>query len=329
MTPGNNFLRFNLCNYALYHYFKSDFLTIHNRSRNIQPENMFLMALRFFASGSMQLVVGDAVGMAQSTVSTALPKVCDAILLHRREYIRLPATAMECYRSSCEFARIAELPNIIGAIDCTHVRIQSLGGRFAEVYRNRKGYFSLNVQTISDSNLKILDIVARWPGSTHDQTIFINSAIRQRFERGDFGPYILIGDSGYGNTRYLATPYTAAAGNQADRHVQRYNRSLVSTRNVVERQYGVWKRRFPIIAYGMRLRKVQTIQKVILATAILHNRCIDERQPEPPTDDDFLNMAIEQGLVRQNEQVYLPDGPNARPDLARDRLIARLRERFP
>lgn len=147
--------------------------------------------------------MGDAVGMAQSTVSTALPKVCDAILLHRREYIRLAATAMECYRSSCEFARIAELPNIAGSIDCTQVRFQSLEGRFAEVYRNRKGYFSLNVQTISDSNLKILDI-----------------------------------------------------------------------------------------------------------------------------DDDFLNLAIEQGLVRQIEQVYLPDEPNAR-HLARDRLITRLRERFP
>lgn len=116
----------------------------------------------------------------------------------------------------------------------------------AELFRNRKGYFSLNVQTISDRNLRIRDVVARWPGATHDQTIFINSSIYQRFERGDFGEYTLIGDSGYANTKYLATPFTLSNVNIAvDRAAQRYNRSIISTRNVVERQYGLWKRRFP------------------------------------------------------------------------------------
>lgn len=39
------------------------------------------------------------------------------------------------------------LPHIDGAIDCTHVRLvgNNFGG-LAETYRNRKGYFSLNVQ---------------------------------------------------------------------------------------------------------------------------------------------------------------------------------------
>ena len=39
------------------------------------------------------------------------------------------------------------LPGVDGAIDCTHVRL--VNTRFqniAEVFRNRKGYFSLNVQ---------------------------------------------------------------------------------------------------------------------------------------------------------------------------------------
>jgi len=40
-----------------------------------------------------------------------------------------------------------ELPRIDGAIDCTHIRLTHT--RFQdieEIYRNRKGYFSLNVQ---------------------------------------------------------------------------------------------------------------------------------------------------------------------------------------
>lgn len=41
------------------------------------------------------------------------------------------------------------MPGIGGCIDCTHIghiKIQNPGGPDGEVFRNRKGYFSLNVQ---------------------------------------------------------------------------------------------------------------------------------------------------------------------------------------
>lgn len=39
------------------------------------------------------------------------------------------------------------LPSIDGAIDCTHIRlVHTTFQNIDEVYRNRKGYFSLNVQ---------------------------------------------------------------------------------------------------------------------------------------------------------------------------------------
>lgn len=67
----------------------------------------------------------------------------------------------------------------------------------------------MNVQTIADANLRIMNVVARWPGSTHDTIIFANSEVRQRFERGEFGRFIIIGDGGYANCEYLCTPYRA------------------------------------------------------------------------------------------------------------------------
>lgn len=70
------------------------------------------------------------------------------------------------------------IPNVIGLIDCTHVKVFSPGGEDPERYRNRKGYFSVNVQAIGSHNLKIMDIVARWPGSTHDSYIFDMSPIK-------------------------------------------------------------------------------------------------------------------------------------------------------
>lgn len=53
--------------------------------------------------------------------------------------------------------------------------------------------FSINTQLVGDSNLKIRDIVARWPGSTHDATIYNNSQIRARLEADHFPNAIVLG----------------------------------------------------------------------------------------------------------------------------------------
>ena len=95
-----------------------------------------------------------------------------------------------------EFYRLYGFPYIVGAIDCTHVQIQSTGGPIAEVFRNRKGTFSINVQCICDSKMRFTDIVCRWPGSTHDSRILENSCIYSKFENGLIDGLIL-GDGGY------------------------------------------------------------------------------------------------------------------------------------
>lgn len=139
-----------------------------------------------------------------------------------------------------------------------------------------KTFFSINVQTICDANLKILDIVARWPRSSHDSTIFNNSKIRRKYERGEMKDSLLIADSGYAQRNYVMTlvgnPHTIIdpASGITEVAVNRYNDSLIRTRNTVERRYGVWKRRFPILATGINVR-ITSSQSIIVATAVLHN----------------------------------------------------------
>ena len=87
----------------------------------------------------------------------------------------------------------------MGAIDCTHIKMSCPGGENGELFRNRKGYFAINVQTFVNNvcglNLEILNIVACLPGSVHNARIFVNSRICAQFERGDI-PGILLVDSG-------------------------------------------------------------------------------------------------------------------------------------
>lgn len=75
-----------------------------------------------------------------------------------------------------------------------------------------------------------------------------------------------------------------------------YNESHIRTRNAIERLIGIWKRRFPIIAYGIRL-KLETAMAIIPATAVLHNIAREMNEPEPPPPEDIdmneLNYLIE------------------------------------
>ena len=164
-----------------------------------------------------------------------------------------------------DFWRICAFPNVVGAIDCTHIKIPCPGGENAELFRNRKGYFSINVQAVCGPNLDILNIVARWPGSVHDARIFDNSRICAQFERGDIQD-MLLGDNGYPCRQYLMTPVI----NPQTRPQRRYNVAQIRIRNTVERMFGVWKRLFPCLSTTLRT-KLQTSLTIIVATALLYN----------------------------------------------------------
>jgi len=60
-----------------------------------------------------------------------------------------------------DFYKMRQFPKVIGAIDCTHIKIQSPNKNIGEKFRNRKGYFSINVQAVCNSNLQFTNIVAR------------------------------------------------------------------------------------------------------------------------------------------------------------------------
>lgn len=123
-------------------------------------------------------------------------------------------------------------------------------------YQNRKGNFSLNVQAICNANLPFMDFAARWPGSVHDCTIFNSSSVKNIFERGNMKDGLLLGDSGYSLSPYLLTwLHEPRSGSES-----LYNESHIRSRNCVERMFGVWKRRFPALALGLRMQVQKLFQ---------------------------------------------------------------------
>ncbi|KAF0753506.1 putative nuclease HARBI1, partial [Aphis craccivora] len=92
-----------------------------------------------------------------------------------------------------KFYKMYNMPGIGGCIDCTHIKIQNPGGPDSEVFRNRKGYFSLNVQVVCGPSMEFFDIVVKWPGSYHDSFIFSGSYANQYFADSIHNA-ILLGD---------------------------------------------------------------------------------------------------------------------------------------
>jgi nuclease HARBI1 len=53
-----------------------------------------------------------------------------------------------------------------------------------------------------------MDIVTRWPGSSHDSTIFSSSKInRDLHNEKKWSNSLIVADSGYANTNHIVIPF--------------------------------------------------------------------------------------------------------------------------
>lgn len=91
----------------------------------------------------IQIVNGDIRGYSQA--SRIVARVSKILASYVGQYINF-STQQRQRQNTNRFYEIANFPCIIGCIDCTHIRIANPGGNNGEVFRNRKGWFSLNVQ---------------------------------------------------------------------------------------------------------------------------------------------------------------------------------------
>lgn len=90
------------------------------------PAQQILLTIGYLASGSM-VTVGNFIGVTKSTASKHSWKVLQAIARLRPALICLKNDVESLDKKQKGFYKIARFPNVIGAIDCTHVRVQSPG----------------------------------------------------------------------------------------------------------------------------------------------------------------------------------------------------------
>lgn len=202
------------------------------------------------------------------------------------------------------------MPNVAGAIDCTHFQLRSPdGGPRRADYLDRERNFS-----IVDAGSRFLHITSGIPGSVHDSRILSESSLYAAATRavnpvlsapllevGEEGtiirPYIL-GDAGYPLLSWLLTPYPGSRATMGAVH-WRYNYLQSSARMVVECAFGLLKNRFRLLDGIIQVRNVARATDMITAACILHNICIASRDEALP---EFEAM----DFVEDLNEVYPP-----------------------
>ncbi|XP_048488930.1 putative nuclease HARBI1 [Plutella xylostella] len=233
---------------------------------NFQSKIKYTYLLRIF----LQKVCGDLHYVSQPTVCHIIERVSSVLATKLNKYIYFPRTRQDTETLKNAFEDLGAtrnlpgLPDIVGAIDCTHIKItRPRRIEHSEAYRNRHGWFSINVQAMVGPDMGIYDVVSRWPGSSHDSRIFRN--VHARLENRNIEG-ILVGDGGYACTGIMLTPVR----NPVTPAEENYNKVQIRTRNVVARTFGVLKRRFPCLQRGLGY-KLTTSCKIISTCCILHN----------------------------------------------------------
>uniref|UniRef100_A0A8C7Z876 Putative nuclease HARBI1 n=1 Tax=Oryzias sinensis TaxID=183150 RepID=A0A8C7Z876_9TELE len=246
------------------------------RSHSLSVEQQVLIGLRFYASGTFYQVVGDSIGVDNSTVNYVVKAVSIALASLVNQFVSFP-NDVQIAHTKHKFFTLGNMPNTIGVIDCTHVHIQAPHERDWE-YIKQKGGRSINIQLVGDADLIITNCVGKWPGSVHDARILRESALYRELQTNP-PDGIILGDSAYPLLPWLITPFLAASTPAQ----ARFNTAHCKKSCAIERLNGVLNRRFACLNY-LRVEP-QGACNIILACIVLHN--IATRRNVPLCEDVY------------------------------------------
>lgn len=267
-------------------FLREDLTFGYNRKGFLSPELQVLVALRFYATGSFQNVIGDTVHVDKSTVSRTIHRVTTALCSIARQHIHFP-NRVEANRQKVVFANMTRplgLPNVVGCVDGTQVQIEAPTQNEHE-YVNRRGKHSINVQIVCNADLRVINCVVKNPGSVHDARMLRESSVWRNFEQQPpLFDGLILGDSAYPLRDWLMTPLL----NPQTAQERRYNAAFKCTRATVERCIGVIKRRFHCLHAELRYTPGRAC-RIITACIVLHNIALEFGTPmedDPVNDDD-------------------------------------------
>ena len=284
------------------------------RSHSLPVSIQVLCALRFYAGGSFQKDSGDIHGISQSSASRCIHAVSTEICSMAKQYIQFPRDVIAVRSVMASFHDLGHFPNVLGCVDGTQVAIIS-PSKNENLYVCWKGFHSINVQVVCDAEMKFVNVVSKWPGSTHDSFIWSNSqiaAVMEHRSRMGSGRWLL-GDSGYPLRPFLMTPFWMNKL-KGKRRIIKVIKKLDQLWNAPLANWkpdsGAWTEQADVWC------SLQRSVRTIIACAVLHNICILNKIPEIENP----NIKIEVESSNESHTDNSAEGRTARAELIRMRF---------
>ncbi|MCO5563220.1 hypothetical protein L7F22_016857 [Adiantum nelumboides] len=265
----------------------------------IQAEKALACVLWRLAQGHSSKSEAEFYGLGESTIRKYVLIIC-RILSHNAFFQRYGICVSEGERLTKtmeDYEAITGLPQIAGAIDGSHIRLQRKPAKqyYPAQYMCRHGFPSILLQGIVDSNKLFWSVVCKAAGGVHDSTHFKDSSIYSSMKRGEaldrprivlqgevIRPYLLA-DSAYKAKTFVVKPFRVKAGLFV-REKREFDRKLSKGRVNIENAFPLLKNRWRILReLSVDITSAPT---VVAACCLLHNFVQLRGEVEPQEQDD-------------------------------------------
>lgn len=277
----------------------------------IPVEKRVAIALWRLATGNSFRTIGLTFGVGRCTAMNIKDDFCTALMRRVNEFIKLHTTENDTRKAIQGFENISTFPQVVGALDGTHIRIAAPNDN-PNSYYNREKNYSVVLQGVADANGKFIHVSTGYAGSIHDARILrmsslytaiennriLNSPVR-RIAGRDVKP-LLVADPAYKLPSWCMKPYPQARGITPCQ--ERFNKSLSSARVVIEQAFGLLKGRWRCLL-TKHDESVDKVPSTIITCCILHNICLtlnDDTEIDAVNDDNNANGPLPGHLINQD-----------------------------
>eukprot|EP00918_Siedleckia_nematoides_P007840 GHVU01017073.1.p1 GENE.GHVU01017073.1~~GHVU01017073.1.p1 ORF type:complete len:405 (+),score=31.62 GHVU01017073.1:240-1454(+) len=300
----------------------------------VTPATKVACTIRWLAGGSYH-DIRRVYRMSKTHFYDVVYQVIDAINDDPGLEVHFPRTPEEREAMAAGFARESAEGVIDGCIGCVDGWLCPIAapssnsvGRVSAFFSGHYHRFGINVQACADYYARITAFSCQSAGGCNDSGAFLEWGLAALVE-GNTEYRYLVGDNAYPNRRWLLTPFNILeVANRPDRET--YNRFLGSTRQVVERAFGIFAKKWSICAKPLS-HSLENISRIIHACVRLHNYCINERVAAGTFDLNAYEVEVEEaaGLepIAASHAATIYDYPSDDPayrHLVRDAMVEKI-----
>ena len=292
------------------------------RKTSMSIEEMLIMFLWMVGHNASNRDAQSRFQHSGRTISKTFKRVLNALLPLYDDFVKPPEDRIpsQLTRTERDWNKLHEFHNIRGAIDGTHIPAFLPPAEKAP-FRNPQGIITQNVLAGCTLDLLFFYVLPGWEGSAHDARV-LKYALEQDPTFPQPSPsQVYLADAGYSLRPGILVPYKkvryhlreqAQATQQPKNKEELFNLRHAQLRNVIERLFGVLKKRFRILDTAPQY-SFDIQGKLILVLCALHNfiRILangredtfyveaDEDLPCSPPHDDIAEGEEPQGSEKE------------------------------